>query len=87
MNALVTVSPKAHCTLCVHVCTRKGVVYELLMPTDQVEHARSCLTVIFPFVFAQDMMMNSFGMIDNMMSNVRNRMEEMHKNFVSLLQY
>ncbi|XP_028276085.1 myeloid leukemia factor 1 isoform X2 [Parambassis ranga] len=32
----------------------------------------------------RDMMMNPFGMIDNMMSNVRNRMEEMNKNFGSM---
>lgn len=30
-------------------------------------------------------MQNPFSMFDNMMSNVRNKMEEMHRNFVSVL--
>lgn len=36
-------------------------------------------------VFTQDMMRNPFSMFDNVMANMRNRMEDMHRNFVSLL--
>lgn len=39
----------------------------------------------FPSVVVQDMMMNPFGMFDNMMANMRNRMGEMHRNVVSSL--
>lgn len=39
----------------------------------------------FALVFVQDMMRNPFGMFDNMMANMRNRMGEMHRNSVSLL--
>lgn len=36
-------------------------------------------------LFLQDIMQNPFSMFDNMMANVRNRMEDMNRNFVSLL--
>lgn len=47
---------------------------------------RMILVVASPCVFfTQDMMRNPFSMFDNMMANMRNRMEDMHRNFVSLL--
>lgn len=71
--------------------THDGVVYGLIRPCDRVEfkpspfNSYSSYLIVFflPFVFVQDVMRNSFGMFDNVMSNVRNRMEEMHRNFVS----
>lgn len=36
-----------------------------------------------PFGFVQDMMRNPFGMFDNIMANMRNRMQDMHQNMVS----
>lgn len=67
-----------------YVCTYDGVVYKLIMP---LEHVASELSHSwsFPFVFAQDMMRNPLSVFDNMMVNMKNRMGEMHRNFVSLL--
>ncbi|XP_018549500.1 myeloid leukemia factor 1 isoform X1 [Lates calcarifer] len=60
---------------------------------DMVEHPSSSLALrdehrdmsrsLLPFGSSDstDMMLNPFGMFDNMMSNMRNRMQEMHRNF------
>lgn len=60
-----------------HVCPYDGVVYKLARPGEHVAY--------FPFVLAQDPMRNPLGMFDNVMVNMRNRMEEMHRNFVSVV--
>ncbi|KAM9359455.1 myeloid leukemia factor 1 [Symphorus nematophorus] len=41
---------------------------------------------LLPFgsIDSTDMMRNPFGMFDNMMTNMRNRMEEMHRNFENM---
>lgn len=53
------------------------------MPGEHVAYDPCCG---FPVcVFTQDMMRNPFSMFDNVMVNMRNRMEDMHRNFVSLL--
>lgn len=44
----------------------------------------SCSFVLSLFPAPQDVARNPFGMFDNVMANVRNRMEDMHRNFVSL---
>lgn len=45
---------------------------------DGAEHPSSSLALRNDH---RDMMRNPFGMFDNMMANMRNRMEDMHKNF------
>lgn len=58
---------------------------------DRVTHEPSrsdCgnLTVLlFLLRLLQDVMRNPFGVFDNVMSGMRSRMEEVHRNFVSLL--
>ncbi|XP_033488185.2 myeloid leukemia factor 1 isoform X1 [Epinephelus lanceolatus] len=63
---------------------------------DVAEHPSSSLALrdehrdmsrsLLPFgsVDSTDMMMNPFGMFDNMMSNMRNRMADMHRNFENM---
>ncbi|XP_034556290.1 myeloid leukemia factor 1 [Notolabrus celidotus] len=45
---------------------------------DMIEHPSSSSALRDEH---RDMMRNPFGMFDNMMSNMRNRMEDMHRNF------
>lgn len=47
---------------------------------DGAEHPSSSLALRNDH---RDMMRNPFGMFDNMMANMRNRMEDMHRNFES----
>lgn len=63
---------------------------------DMAEHPSSSLALrddhrdmsrsLLPFgsMDSTDMMRNPFGMFDNMMANVRSRMEEMHRNFENM---
>lgn len=63
---------------------------------DMAEHPSSSLALrddhrdmsrsLLPFgsMDSTDMMRNPFGMFDNMMTNVRSRMEEMHRNFENM---
>ncbi|CAJ1065470.1 myeloid leukemia factor 1 isoform X1 [Xyrichtys novacula] len=50
------------------------------------EEHRDMSRSLLPFgsMESTDTMRNPFGMFDNMMSNVRNRMEEMHRNFENM---
>ncbi|KAF1394035.1 hypothetical protein PFLUV_G00022320 [Perca fluviatilis] len=48
---------------------------------DMAEHPSSSLALRDEH---RDLMRNPFGMFDNVMSNMRNRMEEMHRNFENM---
>ncbi|XP_030263600.1 myeloid leukemia factor 1 isoform X1 [Sparus aurata] len=54
----------------------------LALRDEQRDMSRSLLP--FGSFDSTDVMRNSFGMFDNVMSNVRNRMEEMHRNFENM---
>lgn len=74
-----------HVNLRTPACACDMLVYELIITPQQHVVAVTAPASLFSLSpAAQDVARNPFGMFDNMMANVRNRMEDMHRNFVSL---